>query len=380
MKKKLLVLIEDDFEIMGNGLGNVADLQYLHALFLMNIAEELGIKLTFTVEVVQQLNFNKYKHLNPNIRVQKKLWDEVVCMMAERRFDVQLHLHPQWLNAEYKDGNFHLSDNWNIGLYKPSEQKQLITESIDYLNFLLKPILPDYKIIAFKAGGWGLQPSESLLQELAQAGIRIVMGVRDGLKIPSGSVDYTKLEEKYLPYHPSTTKITELASERNELVIIPLQPYAPGPIALLKLACGLTINKIRCRNNQHSYFEKSALNGTRAQSLSTDKKIFKLSTHPYYTHLKIGNQPFSYLKASFDSVIKRMRLYDIERIPILIETHTKQYHNHYDDIKRFLVYLTEHYETELEFGDMTSYLKEIDENYKLVKVKPENIHQRVSIS
>ena len=40
MKKKFLILIEDDFEIMGNGLGNVAELQYLPALTLMNIAKK----------------------------------------------------------------------------------------------------------------------------------------------------------------------------------------------------------------------------------------------------------------------------------------------------------------------------------------------------
>ena len=36
MNKKFVVLIEDDFEVMGNGLGTVEDLQYLPALSFMD--------------------------------------------------------------------------------------------------------------------------------------------------------------------------------------------------------------------------------------------------------------------------------------------------------------------------------------------------------
>jgi len=40
LMKKFVILVEDDFEIMGNGQGNVADLQYLPAISLMNIANK----------------------------------------------------------------------------------------------------------------------------------------------------------------------------------------------------------------------------------------------------------------------------------------------------------------------------------------------------
>lgn len=105
MKKRFIVLIEDDFEVKGNGLGDVADLQYLPGLALMNIAKKHDVKLTFMVEVAQQLTMTKYKHQR-GVKIQKELWDQTVKLMKEHGFDVQLHLHPQWLNAEYKDGFF----------------------------------------------------------------------------------------------------------------------------------------------------------------------------------------------------------------------------------------------------------------------------------
>ena len=45
MKKRFNILIEDDWEVMGNGLGNVAQLQYLPSMFFMKLAKRLGIKL-----------------------------------------------------------------------------------------------------------------------------------------------------------------------------------------------------------------------------------------------------------------------------------------------------------------------------------------------
>lgn len=368
-RKRFVILIEDDFEIFGNGLGNVAYQQYLPALFLMNTAEEFGTKITFMVDVAHQLALSRYQQKNPNLRIQKNLWDETVRMMKERGFDVQLHIHSQWIEPVYEDGHFKLNRNWNIGCCKPSEQKQILSDSVKYLKCILKPIDPDYRVIAFKAGAWGLQPSFPLLQELSNVGIRIVMGVRDNFRVPNASIDYTGLEEKYLPYQPLLTDITKVALERNDLVVIPLQPYAPDLLTLLRMSCRVGVNKIRYKNRLPYYHEQPIPEQARKMSPFAWSNGFRFSIRPYLTHLKIGNQPFFYLKASFDAVLRRLRSYDLERIPIVIESHTKQYHNVYGEIKRFIGYIAERYEDEVEFKDMTSYLKEIEEDLDLVTVR-----------
>jgi hypothetical protein len=368
-RKRFVILIEDDFEIFGNGLGNVADQQYLPALFLMNTAEEFGTKITFMVDVAHQLALSRYQQKNPNLRIQKNLWDETVRMMKERGFDVQLHIHSQWIDPVYEDGHFKLNRNWNIGCCKPSEQKQILSDSIKYLKCILQPIDPDYQVIAFKAGSWGLQPSSPLLQELRNAGIRIVMGVRDSLRVHNASIDYTGLEEKYLPYQPLITDVTKVSLERNGLVVIPLQPYAPDLLTLLRLSYHVVVNRIRYKTRLPYYYEQSIPEQTRRISPFTWSNDFRFSIRPYLTHLKIGKQPFFYLKTSFDAVLRRLRDYDIERIPIVIESHTKQYHNAYGEIKRFIGYIAERYEDEVEFKDITSYLKEIDEDPDLVTLR-----------
>lgn len=369
MKKRFILLIEDDFEIQGNGLGNVADLQYLPALALMNLAQKHGVKVTFMADVAHLLVLQAYCNEDRSLRLQKDILDNLLLLIKERGFDVQLHLHPQWLGAKQIGGHFQVSSNWNIGTYPADQQKDLLRESINYLRFLIQPHFPEYRTIAFKAGAWGLQPSQTFLSECSLLGIKIIIAVRSGLKSPKASIDYTNLEEKYLPYHPEIFDITRVSRSPNELVVVPLQPYAPDPVALTKLAVDAIRRGFMDKPNSCYYEAKPIAPEIKAQSSTIGKIFFRLSLRPYLTHLKIGNQPFAYLKASFDSVIKRLRRLDADRIPVVIESHTKQYHNYYGHIDRFLGHINDRYHNEIEFGDLTGFLGEIDAHPNLVRCK-----------
>lgn len=369
--KKFLILIEDDFEIMGNGLGNVADLQYLSALTLMNIADKYNARITFMVDVAHQLALKANSEF-PEIRVQSTLWDETVLLLKERGHDVQLHLHPQWINATYKSGYFYLDDNWNLGRYDPAIQHKLIVDSVEYLTSLLCKEFPEYKVCAFKAGSWGIQPSANLQAEFEKIGIHIIMGVRDGLKVLSQGIDYTDIEEKHLPYYPDAEDITRISENVRNVVVIPLQPYAPDLMTFSKYVFNQVVTKFRYKGNLPYYYTHPVPHKIKNLNPLKDKTLFTIGTRPYHTHLKIGNQPFSYLKASFDAVINKLDQYDVERMPIVIESHTKQYHNHYRDIEKFIAYITEKYESKAEFGDMTNFSRELREIPHLARYKNGN--------
>lgn len=366
MQKKFVVLIEDDWEVMGRGTGNVADLQYLPALAMMNIMERYNARMTFMVDVAHQLVLKRHTHI-PDVRVQSRIWDETVLQMKERGFDVQMHIHPQWSNASFKDGLFHVNDQWNLGLHSPEVIEKLVCESIEHLNALLLPQFPDYKVCAYKAGSWGMQPAEKVLPVMARHGIKLIMGAREGLSAPNQQVDYVGLEESRLPYSPAMDDLKKIASEANDLTVIPLQPYAPDLITFARLAIDAIKGKFRSKPRTSYYHSEGVPKSILALNPISDKHNFKLGMRPYRTHLKIGNQPFSYLKASFDQVIRELEQYDLARIPIVIESHTKQYHHHYSHIEKFIEYIATQYDSMVEFGDMTSYCREISETPSLVK-------------
>ncbi len=369
MKKRFTILIEDDWEVMGNGLGNVAQLQYLPSMFFMKAAKRLGIKMTFMVDVVQQLVYRDHMQSDYNIKLQKNLWDDTVLLMKSYGFDVQLHLHPQWLNAKLKDDFFYLGNNWNFGRYSKEEQEAIIGESINYLENLITPLDPGYKVIAYKGGSWGLQPSGNLLRNMEKYGIRIVMGVRQGMSLPSNGVDYTTLEEPTMPYYPDYNDLCKVSADKTGIVVIPLQTVKPGIMGLSYLATDMFKRKISKKDSMRHYYDGHVPDKIKELSPISEDSKPRFPFVNYKTHLKIGNQPFNYLKASFDQVIRRLGETPHERIPILIECHTKQYNNYYGDIERFLAYVLEKYGDIAEFNSLTDFLKEIDAQSGMIKLK-----------
>ncbi len=369
MSKRFNILIEDDWELMGNGLGNVAQLQYLPSLFFMKLAQRLGIRLTFMVDVVQQLVYKNHIDTDYNLKLQKNLWDDTVLLMKSYGFDVQLHLHPQWMNATLKDDFFYLGNNWNFGMYSQAEQETMIRDSINYLENLITPVDPGYKVIAYKGGSWGLQPSGDLLRNMEKYGIKIVTGVRKGMYLPGNGVDYRNLEESIMPYYPDYNDLCKISTKKEEIVVIPLQTVTPGIKGLSYLAADMVKRKASKKDSLHYYYNYNIPATIKALSPIAEESKPKFPFISYKTHLKIGNQPFHYLKTSFDQVIKQLSQTPYERIPILIECHTKQYNTYYSDIERFLSYVIEEYGNIVEFSTLSDFLKEINATDKMVKLK-----------
>lgn len=357
-KKKFLLLIEDDCEVMGNGLGNVMEHQFLPSLMMMELAQKYNVKMTFMVDVAHQLTLRRHLH-DAKLRIQSEIWDDMVLLMKSMGFDVQLHLHPQWVDAKYQDGNFFLNSNWNIGRCDRQTQRLLVTQAVSYLQELIRPTFPDYSVHTFKAGSWGMQPSSSLLELFNDMGISILMGPRDGMVLPHWGVNYESLEEKDLPYKPDNEDITKISKIKSPFCVLPLQVYEPNLVTLGRLLLKEVSRKV-FSVNELRYLHKNPIHDDIVnQGKSSFRNFLKPSIKPYRTHLKIGSQPFSFMKNSFDSVIKRLNTYDIPRIPVVIESHTKQYRNNFAEIEKFLYYINDKYSDSVEFGDMTMLADEV---------------------
>jgi hypothetical protein len=142
------IVLTDDWELRGNGTGTVEDLQQKPALRLMDLYDRLGIKSTFNIEVMQQLAFEKHADSNTGIRAGRDAWRHTVRTMVARGFDVQLHIHPQWVDAELIDGWWKLGRRWNIADYTSGEIGRMMNAAISYLQDFVAP----RKIVSFRGG------------------------------------------------------------------------------------------------------------------------------------------------------------------------------------------------------------------------------------
>jgi len=113
-----------------------------------------------------------------------------ILFLAKEGHDVQLHLHPHWLDATYEN------DKWNF-TYKRFKLQTLsgqsnagdintvigcISIAKKILEDLIRQVNPNYKVTTFRAGGYLIQPFSKLKDAMLQNGILIDTSICPGLK------------------------------------------------------------------------------------------------------------------------------------------------------------------------------------------------------
>lgn len=220
--KSIWIALSDDWELRGNGLGDVQKHQYDTAIQLMDCYDALGVSATFNVEVMQQMAFERFRDRFPDIARQADFWRQAVTAMAKRGYDVQLHTHPQWHDAEYDGRRWRLDRRWDITAYTPEEIDRFLAEGLAFLE----EFVPRTDLIAFRSGSWGIgPPSRPLMEALIRHGIRLDVSIVAGLVYCGESIalDYRRLECPYEPYYPDLDDARKVSAESHGLVEIPTQ-------------------------------------------------------------------------------------------------------------------------------------------------------------
>ena len=178
-----------DYELYGNGSGNI----YTHIIEptrrLLALAAPYNAKFTFFVEVVEfwrieeewlKGNTMGYEH-NPIDDIRKQLQDAY-----RQGHDIQLHIHPQWSDAEYEKGEWKVNlDDWRLGGYKKEGRYSLLNllkEGKKTLEQWITPINKEYKCIALRAGGYNIQPSQDIVAAMKEVGLVIDSSIYPGGK------------------------------------------------------------------------------------------------------------------------------------------------------------------------------------------------------
>ena len=112
--------------------------------------------------------------------------------------DVQLHIHPHWQKTKKENGEWKFPEDWyrihDFDL-RGGEAVDIIREGIAFLKETLLPVDDNYRCIAYRAGGYCIQPYDELVNVLYDEGIRIDSSVCMYMDntVPSRFYDYKKL-------------------------------------------------------------------------------------------------------------------------------------------------------------------------------------------
>jgi hypothetical protein len=214
------LLLSLDYELCGSGAGDVMrDIVYPTSRIL-DICERHGAKMTIMCEVGEHWAFEQH-----DAGLRKDLgYSPCGVMKAQiieaikRGHDVQLHLHPQWIGAEYGKGGWLLRDSsWRVadlpdGLGS-EEQVTSITGALhrgkQTLEDALRPVKADYECTCFRAGGFYAQPSQNIITAMKAAGLRADSSVVKRYKKSTPfEVDYSHVETDKTAWWTTDTDLT----------------------------------------------------------------------------------------------------------------------------------------------------------------------------
>lgn len=198
MKKK--VILSYDYELFfGEKSGTVKKSLIEPTNAIMDAMEKVGFRGNFFIDVLM------IKYLSQNLDERSKndlkMIEDQLRDMLKRGHRIELHLHPHWVDAIYNgDGTWNFDDFHHYSLSSFSEESivSMFVEGVEYLNRIGSEVVPNYKVCAFRAGGWAVQPFIKLKSAFVLAGIRIDSSSARGI--------YVKNDDSYYDFRSMPQK------------------------------------------------------------------------------------------------------------------------------------------------------------------------------
>ncbi len=198
----LYILYSADYELFLGG--NYCDEQEVlidPTQDLLDRCREMDVPLTLFADTSSILRYREQNIAGFPDLAENQLKDALV-----RGHDVQSHVHPHWNYTRIEGRRYTVNPDYFLlgnldrdpaALYA-KVLSNLVT-SRDYLHQLLRPVRKDYRCIAFRAGGYGLQPhAPVILKALAEAGFMIDSSIVPGLVVRSSvnEIDFSRVPRR----------------------------------------------------------------------------------------------------------------------------------------------------------------------------------------
>jgi hypothetical protein len=342
---KIYLALTDDWELRGNGSGDVSQLQFAPLKQLLSIYGRYGVRSTFNVEVMQQLTFRKSQDQYPELERLADEWDDHVREAFKKGQDIQLHIHPQWSKAHYENGKWRLSGEWSLLDYDADSAWQMLSESKKYLEDLIRPLDATYRCVSFRSGSSCIAPSSFALDLLARLGIVFDMSIVGGLRVNTAHVqiDYTHCEESFLPFYPRMTDARKVSDKPEPIVCVPIFHFYLSRYRAFRQTLSKTWQKAGQRmaargagNGDDNYAsqEWAEIGRTSTYARIYDKAI-KPSLSGKYEVGDTSRLDYGGLREMLDAIRAMARASGLQELPVILTSHSK-YIEDYDAIERFV--------------------------------------------
>ncbi len=204
------LVISVDYEIFGNGTGDVRQHMTEPTESMARICEKYRVPLTVFFEVEEYLAFERFRREYSaaiGYDAAKLVRDQIVSF-ASRGHDIQLHLHPQWYNARFESNSWSLREDRETvdSLFaNQDEANEFIRDRKAAIDELLAEGGSAQRVHVYRAGAFSAQPGKRLLPALVANDIWVDTSVVQGLKRKNEhvSLDYRRAPSAKGPWRVS---------------------------------------------------------------------------------------------------------------------------------------------------------------------------------
>lgn len=173
-----------DYEIYGNGTGDLQELVYEPTRLLKALFEKHGVGFVNFVEVAE---FEKISARGTDRAIEKV--EKQIRDCHRDGFEVGLHLHPQWANAIYENRRWKLDlEEYNLCHLPKARINEIVDDALVYLRNVIGE--SNFTPISFRAGNWLFQPTQAAAEVLSAKGLRIDSSVFKGGRQHNNGLDY----------------------------------------------------------------------------------------------------------------------------------------------------------------------------------------------
>lgn len=183
-----------DYEIFFAESGTVERSLLEPTMALSNLLKRWGITATFFVDVLYLERLAREDPQGAGLVTQQ------LRALIANGHRLELHLHPHWLDAVYHSGTWHFPSYTHYRLHSlhDEEIRQLFISGIDLIERIAQRETSNYKVTAFRGGGWCIQPFSRLLPAFRDCGLCIDSSIGYGMggTSPTHAFDFTTAPNK----------------------------------------------------------------------------------------------------------------------------------------------------------------------------------------
>ncbi len=178
------VCLTFDYELFFGQSGTVGRCLLEPTEHILALLSQTGHAATFFVDA---LLLERLSSVRQEANTYQRVLEQL-CRMISRGHRIELHLHSSWLDAKYDNGCwvFPHHGHYRLQSLPTTTVTDLLVRGTELLEVVGRAVSADYKVVAFRAGGWCIQPFGPLKEGFRKAGLVIDSSVAPGLRDRGG--------------------------------------------------------------------------------------------------------------------------------------------------------------------------------------------------